>query len=932
MEEAKGGQDSDHASACGEAQHVPLLASIAEVGFENPQGPVRYQNRLFYEPEPAQPGREPVLELVWDDAWGYPPDDHVRACGLAELLDLELLGLGDDAVREVAEAARAAARAAPPEAMLEESDVAATGAASEAASQAAPTVASQAAEVTNDAFIRYLVRMVSDNRTVEEAKVQRSDAVAASGESGASALGGAAQAKGGGNCGGGAARAAARAVEQKLSAEAFAEKCPTWVALEEESGGGGVIDPNVAALAPSFLEDAIYAANGAVLPALQDVMEVDLMECWYNRFNALFRAFAQGNLLGARALISLNQRQVHPRQLVRFVGDNGEERVCRLHDPRCGKKPDGGIGFNVPRGPANRPTDVLSTMEVKIANAEPRGLLDDMSLCVLLCCSTALTLKNAGVVSAEILVPFLMGHGLAAALFVVRFDEEGQHLCVQSVRLSGSSKAPRMESKLAVHMVFVALAFLLRQLLLRVAPHADRVREICGADMDEAGEYLFRFWGKLSTSSRSRRSKPESGASDRSPKRRASGGSGGIPVDDLMSEDEARRPENDAICALLQCGAIDASSVKAPFRPELSIFDFLRREVDWSKHYQQTSPFFFTARSKEDGAQLFLKVWRHGDRKADVKWVREEVRLLKKAESCGVPAARVVAAATASGVRVRRAAKGEVAVQEGAVKEGGAKEEATIASVTRDETEVEKTGSFGSLSKPAVGASAAATASASEGGGADPNPDPDQDPAAAVEDTFEVLCMMHMGRLGVKAGDVRAWAESLVQAVCALHERAGILHCDIKTQNLAWDEKERCVSLLDFGHAQEEERAVALSGTRGFEAPEVVQKKPNTRATDAYAVGATVLDVLDTLQLEDELLRSVGARLVERDAVQRMTLRGALHELSAGIGAALSDGVDRIRAATTEKAVGESGGREATGSDGRTDDVVEDHVTKKLRS
>ena len=68
----------------------------------------------------------------------------------------------------------------------------------------------------------------------------------------------------------------------------------------------------------------------------------------------------------------------------------------------------------------------------------------------------------------------------------------------------------------------------------------------------------------------------------------------------------------------------------------------------------------------------------------------------------------------------------------------------------------------------------------------------------------------------------------------------------------------------------------------------MVRKEPHTRATDAYAVGATVLDVLDTLQLEDELLRSVCARLVERDTAQRMTLRGALHEMSAGIGAASS--------------------------------------------
>lgn len=87
-------------------------------------------------------------------------------------------------------------------------------------------------------------------------------------------------------------------------------------------------------------------------------------------------------------------------------------------------------------------------------------------------------------------------------------------------------------------------------------------------------------------------------------------------------------------------------------------------------------------------------------------------------------------------------------------------------------------------------------------------------------------------RCRLRTDGVGPLARSPRQAVCALDERAGILHCDIKTQNLAWDEKEGRVSLLDFGHAQEEERAVVVLGTRGLEAPEMVHKEPNTRATD----------------------------------------------------------------------------------------------------
>ena len=50
----------------------------------------------------------------------------------------------------------------------------------------------------------------------------------------------------------------------------------------------------------------------------------------------------------------------------------------------------------------------------------------------------------------------------------------------------------------------------------------------------------------------------------------------------------------------------------------------------------------------------------------------------------------------------------------------------------------------------------------------------------------------------------------------------------------------------------------------GEEEEALTVKERNTRATDAYAVYATVVDVLDALQLDDELLLSIGACPTQR--------------------------------------------------------------------
>ena len=79
----------------------------------------------------------------------------------------------------------------------------------------------------------------------------------------------------------------------------------------------------------------------------------------------------------------------------------------------------------------------------------------------------------------------------------------------------------------------------------------------------------------------------------------------------------------------------------------------------------------------------------------------------------------------------------------------------------------------------------------------------------------------------------------LVRAIQLLHEKAGLPHCGLKPCNLRW-----CagiVRLIDFGSAHPIEDGSAQPGTEGFEAPEIMDGQPNSRSSDVFAVGATML-------------------------------------------------------------------------------------------
>jgi len=115
--------------------------------------------------------------------------------------------------------------------------------------------------------------------------------------------------------------------------------------------------------------------------------------------------------------------------------------------------------------------------------------------------------------------------------------------------------------------------------------------------------------------------------------------------------------------------------------------------------------------------------------------------------------------------------------------------------------------------------------------------------STATNLVFHVLGMSHAGSTSIiekKWTTVLLYLFSLSQNVEKLHKEAGIIHCDIKPDNVAWVESTKNVKILDFGHAQMIEKTALVRGTKGLEAPELLQGVKNSCATDAYSVGATV--------------------------------------------------------------------------------------------
>lgn len=95
---------------------------------------------------------------------------------------------------------------------------------------------------------------------------------------------------------------------------------------------------------------------------------------------------------------------------------------------------------------------------------------------------------------------------------------------------------------------------------------------------------------------------------------------------------------------------------------------------------------------------------------------------------------------------------------------------------------------------------------------------------------------------------IRHLAAQLLEGLAAIHA-AGVVHGDLKSDNVLVDDDDR-VTIIDFGLARmETDRRPAfgdtvLSGTPEYMAPEAIRGGGMTRASDVYAVGIILYEML----------------------------------------------------------------------------------------
>ena len=122
-----------------------------------------------------------------------------------------------------------------------------------------------------------------------------------------------------------------------------------------------------------------------------------------------------------------------------------------------------------------------------------------------------------------------------------------------------------------------------------------------------------------------------------------------------------------------------------------------------------------------------------------------------------------------------------------------------------------------------------------------------------------------------------------------LHEKVGIIHCDISPVNIMYSEEDEVFKILDFDLSmtisQAQQNTFPGIGTKNFIAPEGMNSGIYNASSDVYSLGMviflTMLPLLYQLDIEEEETTQyvrVVAGMIYEDPVKRLSVMGALKE------------------------------------------------------
>jgi hypothetical protein len=125
------------------------------------------------------------------------------------------------------------------------------------------------------------------------------------------------------------------------------------------------------------------------------------------------------------------------------------------------------------------------------------------------------------------------------------------------------------------------------------------------------------------------------------------------------------------------------------------------------------------------------------------------------------------------------------------------------------------------------------------------------------------------GRLPLEPG--RKLASQMVQALAHCHER-GVVHCDVKPENVIVSKDGQCAKLVDFGFSVEVGTICKeIKGTMPFLAPEIFSCNYDATPVDVWALGVLILEVLCGLGKLNRMMRW------EKDMAPDHRLQGTLN-------------------------------------------------------